>query len=399
MSVLTSMAAVSCGLQIIGEVTEEEKKEVWTGPGTGIVDGGSESSKESVWYMTALDYPEGYEWKTEQETENIRCSLVVFANGVPMLKVPVGHESEVSSAPDMHRMICGDLYTDYCSDSLTVIRKNGKGLLRYPGTEMIVGMRVDGEDVYTLGQSRSGRGFSYRKNGEIIMERRNGTLFNAFFETDGGCAFAFYESVGSQSETTERYFVCVNGAVSQVAVREDVTKVWDVLVRDGKVYYIADMAGTRWPVLVSGEETSVLEMSRNTVMKVCRFMPSDSGIIVDGIVKHIGKDVMTGGLWNGSRMETMFPSGYRSVCSCACDGGIFCILEEYVSGNKKIYRDGDICDLPEGYTVMGTKPMAMIDGILHVGLTSVDGTEAAIWKDGELQPVRINGYISSITVD
>ena len=394
-----AIAVASCGLQELGDVSKEEVEDVWTGPGSSIVNGGTGPVKKSVWFMTAFDYPECYDWRSDQQVGEVKCSLVVFANGVPMMKVPVGHEYEVSSDPDMHRMIGSDLYTDYSTDSLTVIKKNGKLLCRYPGREMIVGMYVQDDDVYTLGQSRNGRGFSYRKNGEPLIERARGTLFNTFFKTGQGCAFAFYETVESESKDLERYFICIDGEVSQVAVREDVSKVWDILYKDGRIWYIATMVGVKWPVLVSDGEIRTLEATKNTSMRSCRFIPEASGITIDGVTQHQTAHIISGGIWKDGIMETRFPDGLVSVCSCAWDEGLCCVLQGYKSGVTSIFRTGEIYPVPEGYTVMGGSPMAVVDGILHVGLTAIDGTDPQVWKDGEMYPVRLNGYISSITVE
>ena len=54
--------------------------------------------------------------------------------------------------------------------------------------------------------------------------------------------------------------------------------------------------------------------------------------------------------------------------------------------------------MPEGYTVMGAAPLAMVDGILHVGLTPVDGGSPAVWQDGEMRELNFNGYIASVSV-
>ena len=111
------------------------------GPGAEIKPGGVEETKKPVWYVTGFDYPEGYDWMSDLEAGSVKCSMVVYANAVPMLKVPVGNEYQTSADPDMHRMIGGDLYTDYSTDSLTVIKKNGKHMFSYPGREMIVSIR------------------------------------------------------------------------------------------------------------------------------------------------------------------------------------------------------------------------------------------------------------------
>ena len=400
--VAAMMAA--CGLEEIGGGPESGNG-VWFGPGNlvsgngaGSGPGTSDGVGRKVWYAVGVDYPDGYDWREDTQKGSVKCSLVVFANGVPMMKVPVGHEYEVSSDPDMHRMIVSDLYTDYSSDSLTVIKKNGKSLYRYRGREMIVGMYVEGDDVYTLGQSRDGRGFSYRKNGEPLIDRQNGTLFNTFFKTEKGCAFAYYEIVKSESEDQERYFICIDGDVMQVAVREDVTKVWDVLFRDGKVWYIATLVGVKWPVLVSEDEIRTLEATKNTSMRSCRFIPDATGVAVDGVVQTQSTHSLFGGIWRDGLLDIQFPNGLLSVYSCVCDDGICCVLQGYKSGLNSIYRTGEIYQVPEGYTAMGTSPMAVVDGILHVGLTARDGSAPQVWKDGELHPIKLNGYISSITV-
>ena len=80
------------------------------------------------------------------------------------------------------------------------------------------------------------------------------------------------------------------------------------------------------------------------------------------------------------------------------EGGVSGILVQQTTGCQKIYRSGDIYDIPEGYTVMGTAPLAMVDGILHVGMTSIDGGSPAVWQDGEIKRLGFNGYISSISV-
>jgi hypothetical protein len=94
----------------------------------------------------------------------------------------------------------------------------------------------------------------------------------------------------------------------------------------------------------------------------------------------------------------MFPAGMTVWASYVNDGGISCLLSHYATGDLKISRCGEICALPEGYTVMGTTPLAMVDGILHVGLTSLEGEEPVVWMDGEIRKLGFNGYISSLSV-
>ena len=391
------MASVSCGLQEIGG-DESGKDDVWLGPGVGISQGTAESVRKTVWYLTGVDYPEGYDWRADAEVGTVKCSLVVYANGVPMMKVPAGDAYETSSAPDMHRVIDGDLYTDYSSDSTTVIKKNGKLLFRYPGREMMVGMAVDGDDVYTLGQSRSGRGFSYRKNGELLFEHPSGRLFDHFDKSASGCSFAYSEEISLSERIVERYYIYSEDSVRQIAVREDVKKVWDVLITDGDVQYLASLVGISNPVSVSGDDSmTALEVSQGSSVRSCRFvhgMPD----VVEGVVRQ-STGVMTSYIWRSSAVDTMFPLGLMVSSMCSWDDGICCTLTRQKEGAGMISRCGELFQVPVGYSVMGASPIAVVDGILHVGLTSSIEGRPAVWKDGEVHPLDFNGFISTITAD
>jgi hypothetical protein len=52
--------------------------------------------------------------------------------------------------------------------------------------------------------------------------------------------------------------------------------------------------------------------------------------------------------------------------------------------------------MPGGYSCMGNEAIAMVNGILHVGLSSTTGERPVLWKDGQLDTLKINGYISGI---
>lgn len=392
------VALMSCGLREIGGEFPQKNEGIWKGPGADLKPGGSGSLKKSVWYVTGFDYPEGYDWMSDTEAGSVKCSLIVYANAVPMLKIPVGTEYHTSADPDMHRMIDGDLYTDFSTDSMTVIKKNGRHLFTYPGREMIAGMHVDSSGVYTLGQSRKGYGFTFRRDGELVFENAGGHLMGQMKSTSDGCAFAFYEKIGGTGQPVERYYLYSGGEVSQIAVREDVKKVWDVAVHDGKVYYIASMTGIRSPVLVCEDGMYMLDFPVNVHITSCSFIPSAGEPLIESVFTTSAVGMMTSGIWRKDIRECIFPTGMTMWASYADEGEVSCILSHYFGGDLMISRCGELISFPEGYTVMGTAPLAMVDGILHVGMTSLRGDQPAVWMDGEVKKLGFNGYISSISV-
>ena len=387
---------VSCGLVEIGG-GKSDGDHIWIGPGSMISGGGSGALKNTVWYAVGIDYPDRYDWRADSDAGSVKCSLVVFANGIPMMKVPVGTEYETGADPDMHRVLDGDLYTDYSADSSTVIKKNGRNLFRFSGREMIVGMAVDGEDLYTLGQSRSGKGFSFRMNGDVVYEHRTGMLFGHFIRNGHDYSFAYAEPIHVSKDSLERYYVYTEGSVQQIAVRDDVRKVWDVFCNGDSLCYIASLVGVPDPVLVSEKDMAVLEVPPDNQIKACRFVPGTSGSMLEGLIST-SDGMLTGCLWQASAMKSVFPAGYTIASLCVCDDAVSCVLTHHRTGDELISRGGELFQVPSGYSVMGTSPICMVDGILHVGLTSLDGSSPAVWKDGEISTLNINGYISSISV-
>jgi hypothetical protein len=96
----------------------------------------------------------------------------------------------------------------------------------------------------------------------------------------------------------------------------------------------------------------------------------------------------------------MFSPGYTVASMCASEDDICCVLNGPASAiNGVIYRFGEISQIPSQYMSMGGRSMALVDGILYVGLTSESGNAAAVWVDNEMKPLKINGFISHISVN
>ena len=351
---------------------------------------------KTVWYVTGFDYPSGYDWRSDAEVGSVKCSLVVFANGATMLKVPVGDKYKVRSETDMHRMVDGSLYTEYAADSLTVISRNGKPLFEYAGEEKIVGMFAEEGDIYTLGQAVSGNGFSYRVNGRKLVSRDRGSVFGHFVRDSAGHCFAFSEPIRSASGDDERYYVCVGGKVSQIALREDVKKVWDVMFSEGKMFYIASLVGVDKPVLVDGENLTALELPSPLSVKACRFIPNSRRPYIDVLIDIQGM-AYTSGIWRDGYFEKIFPIGTTMAAICADGDGIYVALTSDGGKDGLIYRCGETFDMPEGYTVLSADAISVVNGIMHVGLSSLNGDRPVIWRDGEVEELRLDGYIATVT--
>ena len=387
----SGLSMISCGISETGAFMIDDVNDVWTPPSSG----GSTVSPSTV-YVTAVDYPEGYDWLDNPEKGSVRCSLVVFADFRPVMKIPVGDHYLVSDDPDMHRVIDGHLYTDFASETETVIKKDGKELLAYQGRESVIDMLVLGDSLHTLGQKRNGKGFSYRVNGRAVLERDSGYAFARLTEVGGDVCFAFAEPVVSSEARVERYYYHRNGSVTQTALREDVKKVWDIAFHEGRVYYLASLTGVQDPVLISETGVNALPMPYGT-------SPVSGQIFfyrnIAGVEMTIDSDTgLSNAIWIQSRFLSKFDPDLTMVSLYSGDDGLAFILNSRsATGSGSVFRISENITLPEGYSCMGGSAADMVDGILVVGLSSLKGGNPMLWKDGFTEILDVNGCICAVS--
>ena len=393
---LCGAGALSCGLHdLSGDGQTAVGGNVWE----GLVGGqGSAGEPHDVCYMTVVDYKKGYDWHSDEASESVKCSLVVYADGVPVMKVPVGPEYETSADPDMHRLIDGSLYTDYSTETETVIKKNGALLFRYTGRESVCGMEVIDDDVYTLGQNRDGDGFAFRKNGEPIISRNSGYVIGRMQNDSDTLSFSFCEQIIAAEGEMERYYNVINGRVTRVEVSEDIGMVWDIISHKGRVMCLASLIGNMSPVIVDGEKTYHLAMPRpgSRIISGRLFTAGDT-VVIDLLYMTSDK-LRLNTVWLGKMILNTFAVGSSvSALSTTDDGGVYCAVNPAGgSSHGVIYSCGEPYDMPPGYKVMGDRSISMVNGILHVGLSSTENGGPIVWKDQVLDTLEINGYISGI---
>ena len=387
---MLGLLLVSCGVSELGEYAKD-KNGVWTAPSVG------ESSKPlSTTYVTAFDYPEGYDWRHNPEKGSVRCSLVVFADSKPILKIPVGDDYMVSDDPDMHRVLNGHLYTDFATDSETVLKKDGKPLFSFDGREFIVSMVEYEDSVYTLGHRRNGKGFVYRVNGRPVLERANGYTFGKLAVAEDVVCFAFAEPIGSSKDNKERYYCVRNGSVSQTALREDVKKVWDVCFHQGKVHCLASLTGVQEPVVISDSGLEALSMPYGTTIVSGQIFSMGNGLGAEMLLDSTSGFVSA--LWVQNRLLYKSESGMTLSSLWVGNDSIACVLNSgSISGGGCVFRMGECFDFPDGFSCLGAAPIDVADGILTVGLSSLIGEKPLLWKDGRMETLDVNGYICTIT--
>lgn len=196
---------------------------------------------DTVLYMTAVEFPEGYDWRRDTSFREVQGRLVLYRDSLRILEFPAGPGYPAGLDPDLHHFVGGHIYTESCTGDETVIGRDGETLFSYPGRELLCGLLVEGDDVYTLGRSRSGKGFSLRRNGEELFSRPDGGiaahfsanplyLSGALYRDRGHMYFSYWRPLEEGSEINLWYIV-EDGVESRVEVPDG--RMYDIRVRDG----------------------------------------------------------------------------------------------------------------------------------------------------------------------
>ena len=170
-------------------------------PGQGAQSGRQDppvlpSVPDTTFYFTAVRYPDDYDWQRDTAYGSVPFELLLYRDFEPVLTLSSGANACFVPDPDRHHLLGGHLYTERMADGMTRIGRDGQELFRFNGREYLVGLLEEGDDLYTLSRPAKGRGFSYRKNGEILLNRTDGAPYGNLSDPSYGPTGALYRDDG-----------------------------------------------------------------------------------------------------------------------------------------------------------------------------------------------------------
>lgn len=378
----------SCGLGQMDVGVHSDADGIWYGPSYGKHISGTV-------YTVGLDYPDGYDWKADVNKGTVKCSLVLFADGIPVLKIPVGDRYEVSSDNSRHRLRSGRLYTDFTDGNTTVIRRDGLEVVRFDGAEDIVDVEIHDGSLHSLGYPRGGTGFVYRVDGEVKVERESGSLLSGLSICGDKVCFCFSRNTATSSGTVLNYYLSEDGKVSIVETDEDVEEILDMGVYAEGLYRLARIKGVGAPVLIKGESRKSVNYFSTLDIVSCRFM--DTGSMCARVrYRHPGSDYMSDIVWTEDAGWKRFMRGGLITSLVNDRNGYHAVVYSSELEEGAVFSGNHRMDLDPGYYAYGENCLTVRDSIVYVGLTSRYGDTAMIWKNGDLDTLKINGPVTCL---
>lgn len=371
--------------------------------------GGNGSVPDTTVYVTAVDYPEGTDWVKFPYAPGSR--LVLFANGVKTMEIPVGAGYLTTVDSDMHRLRGGHLYTDYSTAGETVILKDGRQVFRYPGRESLKGFLLSGEDIYTLGQDRDGDGWSFRKNGTAVSSSENGIILS---DWDGhsfpggalqkeGEKLSFYWHIPVSGETGFRpgeFFKYEDGRSEALTLPSGATKVLDIRSIGGKT--VICYSGPAAPMLSVGGSILSPGMNGNKLLS-CRIYPTGDGDIRLGGRVRYSEEWTTDECWDRTSRIRQFTPGV-SVGEYSFWKGEAAYVSSLFEGyaEKAVRHDGEESfTLPSGGRLMARRCFLLYGGRMYVAVSgeASKGSGSGLWVDGKFTPYEVNGPLTGVWVE
>ena len=312
-------------------------------------------------YLTAVRFPDGYAWDLDTCAVDGEVWIDLYRDGERIRSLPAG----VSVHPDMHRYTGGHLYTDWSTDTETVVSRDGAELFRFEGREALRGFLVREDGVHTLGQDRDGSGFTYRIDGRILYRSETGAVLG------GPDAPERYQSFPTSEWTLDVLFS--GGTVSRVLSKPRSL----VLEVDGKETRLSlnGRESCLWSRLAAwGKDVVVLVCTQGAGVK--RFFLQTAG----------GKTFTP---FSGETVSDILSDGERMGWTVTDGRGDLLRIR---------WSDGGVTEGTGGFLVSGRCAL-LRGGHLFLALTGRDGAPNRFQEDGVHTDILFNGYFTSVTVE
>ncbi|MBR1487593.1 MAG: hypothetical protein IJ603_01730 [Bacteroidales bacterium] len=339
---------------------------------------GLDAAANTTLWICAVRFPEGYDWQRDSAYGSIPFELVLYKDFAPVLTLPSGPEACFTPDPARHHLLEGHLYTERFQDGQTRIGRDGVELCRFDGREMLAGLLEDGGDLHTLSRPGPGPGFSFRKNGEVLLQDDRGVLFGDLADPSYGPGGALYRDAGS-------IVFCYRDAASGAGR----------LVADGQEQAVPHSAGALDLKRRDGRMLPLPATVAGLQLEEGRLWPEEGGFAVTGRFRDAARGSYTGYLPVGGQSARVLCAEEAVAYSTPGAGYAVAVRAD---GTVRRYGPGMPADAVSAH-FMSPACAVTLGGRLVLALTPRDaGAYPQVHIGEQVREIPLNGYISCVGV-
>ena len=356
-------------------------------------------------FVTAVCYPEGYDWRRDTAHGSVRGRVLLLrardkAAFDTLLSLEAGPGKAVSLDPDRHHFAGGHLYTECFTESGTVYRCDGQTILRVSEREYVRGILSLYGDLYVLSQRLSGEGFLLRKNWKPLFSCGEGRLYGSLGDPDFGRTGALFEDGGQacffyEDPDGNRHLVC-GKEDRAIPLPKRIATVYDIRCFDGTLCLVGRTTGKHAPVLYIGSKKHDLSATITTPVQLGDFSLFRYGGAVGfrGTFRLNWNQALYTGRWTQSRLVESHPG----TCFWLEDGSY--VLKR--DGRVVAARHGTVeYSFANSGSLIMPQCVCLSPGALYLALTPTGSDSAArrpwLWADGVRTEIGLNGCLTSVT--
>ena len=339
---------------------------------------GLDAAADTTLWICAVRFPEGYDWQRDSAYGSIPFELVLYKDFAPVLTLPSGPEACFTPDPARHHLLEGHLYTERFQDGQTRIGRDGVELCRFDGREMLAGLLEEDGDLYTLSRPGPGPGFSFRKNGEVLLQDDRGVLFGDLADPSYGPGGALYRDGGS-------IVFCYRDAASGAGR----------LVADGQEQAVPHSAGALDLKRRDGRMLPLPATVAGLQLEEGRLWPEEGGFAVTGRFRDAARGSYTGYLPVGAQSARVLCA--EEAVTYSTPGAGYAVAAR-ADGTVRRYGPGMPADAVSAH-FMSPACAVTLGGRLVLALTPRDADAHPQVHIGEqVREIPLNGYISCVGV-
>ncbi len=360
-------------------------------------EGGDERKKDL--YVTGVEYPGGYNWKHDIGSDAEGAVLFLMKNGKRILELPVGEAEEVSADADMHRLIGGNLFSDFSSDTETVIKKNGQEICRFSGQEMLTDICEHEGTYHTISSPRAGSGWVYRRDGEVILFRGAGRVLGGLFrDEDGRVCFIYEDIIVSGDSSVKRYYAVTEGRAIHINLPDDIEGIDDAGIIEGRLHYIAQIKGVATRILYNGAESHALACPQGYLAAGGEIVYGGGDILaVAELINATTWEQGFMGIWKNGTPEE-HEQGLRFATVCADGTGYSFIAQKKIEGVMRnvVYDGKESIVLPQECGRLYLHGCIARDRERTVAILNGENDRPVLWDRGQVIDYDFNGCFTSV---
>lgn len=416
-ALLTALALTCCGLLDTEELILSNRRcEIgeWGGKKPGRKPSDIREVSDTSVFITTMEFPDDYFWQRDTAGESRVFNIVVYKDGEKFLSVKGGPETNISSDPDMNRFRNGHLYSDYSNGTETIISRDGREMFRYEGREMLCGFLAKGDDIYTLGQNRSGNGLSFRKNGKALFSAENGSVIGDLYcpdskggglhEVGNGDIVFYYQIEGLSALLLKPHLFAVkNGVAEELTLDPKISKIYDARIISETLYIAcAEQGFWKYPILYIGPRAISFAASGYMIAN-CRLRRAGDEVYLKTDLSYDSWQSAISAIWNSRGVQTdpggvfiyeFYPESDHAAYVFTDNGGQN-IKIRFTADDE---HDYSFTSEP-GYKFLGSGSAAICGDRFYAGLASMQehGYPLVVYN-GKASALKINGFISEIDI-